>query len=212
MLKVLLALETCGKYRTRRFAQRKTWLKFMPADLHYRYFTGVQDGASVTIPSDEEDVTTLLCPDGYNELILKTRSIIAWAVEREYDYLFKTDDDTYVDAHKLLASGFQHWEYSGWSRQREYAQGGSGYWLSRRAMLHVLHDKDGTPDTIQEDQHIGKVLQRCNIFPVHDPRYQVGPGPGRESFLTRSDKRQAITLHRLLPIQFDEVHAFWLDN
>lgn len=212
-LRVLLAIESCTRFRARREAQRKTWLPFKPAELHHRYFIGVQDGAAVTIPqSEESDVTTLNCPDSYQELILKTRALIAWALEHGYDYIFKTDDDTYVDAVKLLASGFENWHYTGWSRQRDYAQGGSGYWLSRHAMEVISRDCAATPHTLEEDHHIGLTLGRHRIFPVHDSRYQVGPGAARENWLTRSDARPTITLHKLLPIVMDQVHAFWLAN
>ena len=192
MPKILLALESCGKYRQRRDAQRKTWLKFMPDGLQYRFFIGMQDGAKITIPqTDEADVTTLPCPDNYEELILKTRAMVCWALEKNFDFVFKTDDDTYVDATKLLASDFEGHEYSGWSRQRDYAQGGSGYWLGRRAMELLSRDFVPTPETRAEDAHVGKVLARYGIYPVHDGRYLVGPAPAPDCLLPGLQRHDA---------------------
>ena len=207
MLKILLAVETCAKYHSRRVAQRRTWLKHLPDGLDWKYFVGKTEQLV-----NEPDIVRLYCGDGYNDLIQKTRMVIRWAVQGGYDYLFKTDDDTYVDATKLLASGFEQHDYVGWSRQRTYAQGGSGYWLSRKAMLKITHDTDPTPETLAEDQHIGAVLARHEIYPVHDGRYLVGPSPKWDGWPTRSARNDIITLHKLMPLTMDEAHAHWLST
>ena len=208
MRKILLALESCHRYHERRAAQRNTWLRFLPEGLEHRYFVG-RGEQSVHI---EPDLVQLDCDDSYEQLIFKTRSMLCWAIENDFDFVFKTDDDTYVDAAKLLASDFERYEYSGWSRQRDYAQGGSGYWLGRRAMELVSHDFVPTPDTLAEDTHVGHVLARYGIYPVHDGRYLVGPAPAPEGWPTRSDRCKTITLHRMIPMLMHQVHEYWLAN
>ena len=207
MLKVLLAVESCAKYDKKRAAQRRTWLRHRPDGLDFKYFIGKTD-----IAVSEPDLVTLWCGDGYNDLIGKTRQVVRWALSAGYDYLFKTDDDTFVDAVKLLASDFAAYEYVGWCKQRDYAQGGSGYWLSRRAMRLLVFDDQPTPETIAEDQHVGIVLRRHGIYPVHDNRLILGPTPRWQGWPTRSDRCDTITMHKLMPMIMDECYRHWLEN
>lgn len=131
----------------------------------------------------------LECPDTYATLVAKTHALTKWARARDYDWMFKCDDDTYVRPRQLLASNFSTADYSGFCDGRwsngpgpgliyAYAQGGAGYWLSRRAIA-IVADHLLTGE-FAEDCAVGKTLGLQGIIPVHDARYVPGyPGPPR---------------------------------
>ncbi len=51
---------------------------------------------------EEEDTVGLDAPDGYNELPAKVKSFFRYALENyEFEWLFKCDDDTYLELSRL---------------------------------------------------------------------------------------------------------------
>lgn len=199
-MRILIAIKAC---RTRRdFAlrskQRETWAKH--STIPVIWFVG--NGEPVT-----DDVTALDCGDTYDDLIAKTRAIVKYALDNAYDYIFCTDTDTFVCVDKLLASDFTQHDYIGWCRGRTYNQGGSGYWLSRRAMTVLVEDTTPTPETVWEDLHVGTVLGRHGITPHHDERYLVGPANVHQDWPTKANA--IITLHKLTFETMTKVYDRW---
>src|SRR5271157_5114842 len=139
--RVLVAITSCHMHRAWQSAQRDTWLPELGCD--YRFFLGnpVADAA--------QDEVFLNCPDDYHSLYHKTQGLVRWALERGYDYLYKCDVDTLVCPKNLLSSGFEQWDYTG-GRNGHFASGGSGYWLSRKAMELVANsiNRDGATEDV----------------------------------------------------------------
>jgi hypothetical protein len=167
----------------------------MVPGLDYKLFVG--RGTQILAPDEER----LFCSDGADEnggvpsapgLCEKTQAMRRWALEHGYDYMFKADRDTFLSPRRLLASGFEKYDYVGhFPRHPQegfiptmpdsqgifpYASGGCGYWLSKRAMEAMvaapLDEKRlnscGLPS---EDLWIPNVLFPLGIFGYHDPLY-----------------------------------------
>lgn len=214
-MKVLIAIVSCHQFARRRMAQRDSWLpQATAAGVAYRFFVGRCSalptivGSQSVVAAPRPDMELLECEDNYEGLSRKVRTAVRWAYQRDYDYLFKCDDDTYVRPERLLTSGFAQHEYSGFIEDYDlrlatnfpvypHAQGGPGYWLSRKAMAAVV---DTMPDkNHQEDFAVGEALALSGIPAVHDDRYVHQEGQA-----LRSD---FISLHKCDPEEMRSLHA-----
>ena len=117
---------------------QNTWLKDSPCD--FRGFTDAELGLT-EIDQHNNAVDPIRTH--------RTQLMVRWALEHGYDYMFRTDTDTYVWVNRLLACGFEQHDYMGWSvgypRHLEKtwamntAHGGVGFFLSRRSMEIVAN-------------------------------------------------------------------------
>ena len=128
------------------------------------------------VPPEADQVKTdykgYLTVPGEN-LSYRVRELARWALADGYDYVFKCDDDTYVWVDRLLASGFERWDYCGFSHDwhtPRFASGGAGYWMSRRAMGVLAAQEDAFEP--HDDVWVGAVMERDGIVLAHDSRYQ----------------------------------------
>lgn len=194
-------------------AQRDTWLRGLGGLADYKFFMGRP-------ASEDSDVVSLDMPDGpiwlsYRDgprtLVLnrKTEALVKYAYENGYDYVFKCDDDTYAWPDRLLWSGFEKYDYSGFVDRHyardigfyHWAQGGSGYWLSRRAMFVIV--EHGLHLVAAEDFAVGQLLARHDIHPHHDARYI----PGATLHDLAHPSHQILTLHKVIPEWMHRLHA-----
>jgi hypothetical protein len=181
--RVLIAILTCHKNRHRADAQRRTWIQ----DIHgadYRFFLGRGDG------SPQSDEVWLDCEDDYWNLPDKTKKMCSWALAHRYDFIFKCDDDVLVFPDRLLKSGFEKYDYSGWLSRtflREDAKayydkprpcaGGFSYWLSAKAARIVSLEEWHVSLDFAEDRFVGNTLAQHGILGHHDDRYHVTNHP-----------------------------------
>lgn len=111
--------------------------------------------------------------DHRDTLSLKTQAFCRWALDRrDWDYLFKCDDDTLI--HPLRFAAFLpslSGDYVGgrWRPKSPYASGGAGYFLSRRA-AEVIARAD-LPAAYGEDRLIGETLAAAGILLTADQRF-----------------------------------------
>jgi hypothetical protein len=168
-------------------AIRRTWVtRMVPGELDYKIFVGQGDRA---LAPDEERVDV---PDGQPWLPEKVQEMRKWALEHGYEFMFKADRDTYLSPRRLIASGFEKFDYVGHFPMHPqegfipvvgdcrgfytYASGGCGYWQSKRAMEAMLAapldekrlDNKGIP---AEDLWVPNVLFPLGILGYHNPRY-----------------------------------------
>ena len=130
----------------------------------------------------EDDEIRVDCPTGFMECVFKTHLGVKWALHHGYDYVFSIPTDCYVDIPRLLASGYEKLDYTGFQAYNEHhIGGGSGYWLSKRAMEIVARSE---PELDYEDRWVGKVLRENGITLVHDPRYWDRGQPYQEGIIT----------------------------
>ena len=167
-MNLLIAVEGCEAHRDRWEAQRNTWcLNTCPIGpfwkwIEIRFFDGPMLGV----------------PDDYRSLPQKTKAICQWALHRGHEYLFKADTDLYLHVPRLLASGSEKHDYTGYlldyMKDHPYCSG-PHYWLSRKAM-EILAGADWDQYAVSgletcEDVMVGAVLRAHGIQPHHDPRY-----------------------------------------
>lgn len=154
-------------------AVRDTWWKDIAAfapNVEGRFFYGQGTEAQT---SDE-----VILPVGntYADLPAKTIAICKWALDNNFDFVLKLDDDSvcYIDRAVREVLNNRHMDYGGYCHC-EIASGGPGYWLSKRAMREVV--KAGPQNHWAEDQTVGITLAHANIMPVflstHAPGFKA---------------------------------------
>jgi len=199
-LRILIGALSGGAKTARRDACRATWLAGIDArdDVQCVFLRGDPDLSKPELRGDE---LWLPCPDDYASLPQKTRWFCRWALANaQFEYLFKCDDDTYVRLDRLLQvpSGL---DYCGWKLgKRNYASGGAGYLLSRRAAEIVA--RDVVEKTGPEDRLVGQHLHRAGIALVHDPRFR----PWRKLSHIPKPDNDLITGHYCGHIRMRRVH------
>lgn len=177
-MKLLLAIKGCERDQKTGVHQvlRETWVRNV-TDADIYFFIG--HGSHPLEP----DEVRLDCGDAYLDLPAKTRAILKWSLEQNYDFTFLCDTDTYVVPDRLLASGFEEFDLVGlfngeigvpkatdghWA----WVSGGNGYWLSKRATEIVVKHE---PTHWAEDFYVGQVLapyfQSGELKAFSDERY-----------------------------------------
>jgi len=211
--RVLIGIHAAHSQPQNMQAQRETWLQGLSGLADYKFFMGRPH-------CDDSDVVSLDMPDGpiwvsYRDgprtLVLnrKTEELVKYAYDNGYEYVFKCDDDTYAWPHRLLWSGFDEHDYSGFVDRHyardlgfyHWAQGGSGYWLSRRAMKIIV--EHGLHLVVAEDFAVGQILAKHGIHPHHDARYI----PGATLKDLAHPRQQFLTLHKVTPEWMHRLHA-----
>lgn len=166
-MKILFSILSCPSMRQFEVAQEETWLRDLPSGVDYHFFVGQLPGPK-GIP--------LNVGDNFDDVTEKSVVMHRWALGHDYDFVFKADLDTFVRPVELLQSGFEQFNYTGGQNTQgvAFASGGSGYWLSKRA-LQIVADAKISPGPA-EDLHVATVLYAQGITLHADPRYQFIPG------------------------------------
>ena len=98
--RVLIGILTCDKYKGRADGIRNSWLKLLPPSYRVLFIHG-RPGQREGV---EGDCLFLDCPESYEILPQKVHAFLEYALRHfEFDYLFKTDDDTYLDLERFIA-------------------------------------------------------------------------------------------------------------
>jgi hypothetical protein len=176
MSRMLVAIMSCHKDRLFQQAQRDTWLKEAKS-ADYKFFLGSPN------PSFQDtDEVFLDVDDSYQSLSEKTRAMCQWAVDHDYDCMFKCDVDTLVNP-RLATYKSEHYmggenadiNVPGFPPHRiEFCSGGAGYWLSRKALTIVSNSS--SVSTSAEDVFVADALLKHGIRPIFHPGYLWRPG------------------------------------
>lgn len=137
-----------------------------------RCVTGLE--VSTYIPKDDEVILNV--PDDYYHITYKMRAEHRWAVENNYDFMFQTSGDIYINLKNLMSSGFESHDYVGLSipsnglypNVTHYAGGSVGYWLSNKASRIVVNSP---VDFWCDDIWAGQRMFLNNIPLFSDHRY-----------------------------------------
>ena len=211
-MKLLVAISSCGDFESNgnNQALRDTWLKDLRhfPDLEYKFFFGTGQGE----PQLEDSIILPDVDDGYGSLTYKTQASLRWAAEQNYSFVFRCFPDTYVRVDRMMTCPFQDYDYYGDFRREEggrteggtgkqmptlqqaqnYASGGAGYWLSRKAFDLLLRApvtgvwRDEIT-TYAEDLWVGNILGRGPALKYFDDRRFVNhgstywPNPGNDA-------------------------------
>lgn len=182
--RVLIGILTCEKYKGRADGIRNSWLKLLPPSYRALFIHG-RPGQPERI---EGDCLFLDCPESYETLPQKTHAFLQYAVSHlPFDYVFKTDDDTYLDLERFISFDKQDADYIGQFREQPVAEigktwhygkctdkafevpyerpfvcawaTGGGYFLSRRAAQIAAGKTLHTfADSLFEDMMVGEAL------------------------------------------------------
>jgi len=128
------------------------------------------------------DEIVLDAPTGLMYTSYKTWRLAQWALEHNYDYAFIVPTDCYVCVPRLLVSGFEVLDYTGFHAYDEpHIGGGSGYWLSRRSLEAVAGFE---PYADYEDRWVGAACHSRGIKAEHDSRYWSNEQPWLHGIIT----------------------------
>lgn len=132
-----------------------------------------------------------------------------WAIAHGYTHLFRVDTDAYVYVNRLLASGYEAHEYTGYCipypikrEQHRYACG-AGFVLGPRALEIVANS---TPDHPADDLWVGKVLYKHGIKCHRDTRYLTGFDNHFVDLSKLGKFHPYIVVHALTPDNIRELH------
>lgn len=212
-MKLLIAVVQCTRDRWRIPAHREM-LKGHGAPgmtVDVRFFYGRQPGflfgEDVELPEKGPDEVELDVDDGYFVLVHKVSAIFQWALQRNYDFVFKIDADTFLDVPKLLEAGFEKNDWVGLMGDKgasggvgHCTSGGVGIWLSRKAMWTFLAEYPSMPPGkmhTMDDWALSLTLAKAGLKPVNSDllwNFDLG----------QADKSQLISWHGWTP---DREHA-----
>ena len=184
--RLVIAILACDKHAVRADGVRNSWLRLVPSSWHVLFVHG-RPGQAAAI---EGDRLYLDCREAYEYLPHKVLALARYAKDHlEFDHLFKTDDDTYIDLERFIALRRDGIDYAGQFREQPvgiagktwhygkcddaryevpyekpfvcpWATGG-GYFLSRRAVeALVTRLADTVDDSLFEDMMVGEALTR----------------------------------------------------
>lgn len=110
-MKLFVGISTCRKNLSKIDYLRKTWLKDLKNNnIEYKIFIGRNSDVI-----SHDDIVVLDVEDDYESLKDKTKGILEYSVKHSnFDYILKTDDDTFVDVDNLLKLNFLDKDYVGW--------------------------------------------------------------------------------------------------
>jgi len=187
--RVLVAIESCQKDRGKHQAIRDTWLKDLCVT-EVKFFMGC---VPTTIDAPLDDEVLLPVDDFYEALPFKTQTICRWALRHDFDFVFKCDTDTLINPWELVLSAFTPtWDYMGGENEDDspygriqFASGGAGYWLSKKALTIVA--EAASIQTQAEDVFVAHTLKEAGIRPVFHQGYKWRPGAAID--------KDTVTLH-----------------
>lgn len=145
---IFIGICSCHANVSKREAVRDTWLSGRVSGIDARFFMG--SGAT----AENDDTVVLDVPDDYEHLPAKVMAFFRHALEcHEFDWLFKCDDDTYVDLQRLQGLRREGIDLVGNVSllTKNFASGGAGY-LMRRDLVEAIVREGRVPATGYEDR------------------------------------------------------------
>jgi hypothetical protein len=197
-MRVLLAIISCHKRRHFVDAQRATWLAGL-SNADYRIFLGIP-----TAFEAGADEVVLDVDDSYAGLPEKVKAAYAWALNEQYDYVLKMDDDNVLFPDRFLASGFEKWDYTGTpgSELKDFAAGFC-YCLSARAMKAVVRYPFCTQ--LGEDRWVAQAIMNDRLAFHADKRYRFVSAPPR--YTATRIPTDTIACCEFNPAEMRQLHA-----
>ena len=169
--KYALCIKSCHKHAARRQIQLDTCLKYVDTDFFFVIGNPTPgNGGPVIMDSLACDVS-----DAFTDIAPKVLAAVTYSLEQNVTNLIVIDDDTYLCWPRLLASGFQKFDYLGFVRTHAdfpYMQG-SCYTLSECAMERIMKNNLFMRNAIPDDVAVGNCLYGEVPF-THEHRFSVG--------------------------------------
>jgi len=197
MGKTLIGIAGCHKFWERANGQRQTWIKDVGSAADVRFFLGTPHSG---IPAAGE--VWLDCPDGYEERKQKVMGMIKWALDENYDYLWKVDDDVYLRPERLLS--LDAYDYCGAITQNRTVFSGAIYGLSRASMEKLLMP-DTRIDQKFEDIWVWNRLTELGVKPTD----MAGPDGFNGRFRMTHERGKPVPVGQETASRTNDVIATW---
>jgi hypothetical protein len=193
--KMVVGIITCVKNADKIAAIKQTWVKDLRKQQVDYYF--IIGDPLLTGCKIEKDILYVPCADTYESLLQKVYCFYKYVLENTtYDYVYKVDDDCFVNAELLYNTCFWNFNYFGrmvcveekelnrtWHFGKcatytaytgqyygAWCGGGYGYFLSRKAIKEIVATAFTAAD-LYEDKAIGDALRMKNIDPEINEKY-----------------------------------------
>jgi galactosyltransferase len=169
--KTLFAIISCRHRPQWRQLLRETWIKGVPRDRATALFFV---GRGEPLVDSSSDTIELDCSDKYEHLPEKVRAICKWALEHNFSFMLKTDEDALLRPNDFLNSGYDRHEYSGRSNRPESPYPvpyGFGYCMSRKCMEIISKASLPSNGSLDDERFCAETLSQHNIFLHDDRRY-----------------------------------------
>lgn len=199
---LVIGIVTCKKNTDKIEHLRKTWIsELKKMGIQYYFIIGDPTAATTYVDGDYLYVN---CPDNYESLPKKLILFYEYIVSHtSFDYVFKVDDDCYVNVENLYSTSFWEYDYFGrivatsqddlirtWHYGKcqnkelnetpypgeyigSWCGGGFGYFLSRKSLEALQLSKDAVMNELYEDKAIGDALRKRGILPEENPNYRT---------------------------------------
>ena len=115
-MKFLLAIGSCNRYELNGWNDGPRTTCFADAvrmGMDCKFFHGDR---LVKEPQEcvrRDDIVVLPADDSYGGGMFKAREMYKWMLDRDYDYIYRCDHDTYFRPERLLTSGFEKYDLLG---------------------------------------------------------------------------------------------------
>lgn len=156
-MKWAIAMSSCGYYEDIGANDhcRDTWLMDARSlGIDYRFFIGHKNDLHKTKNkyAHKNDIQVVDTGDDYSSLHYKSIEKFKWALDAGYDYLYECGTDTFGCIPRLIASGFELYDYYGdflheeprqpWPHgsYNKFCQEGPGYFISHKALQFCVND------------------------------------------------------------------------
>ena len=204
--RILVAVMTTQGAIERQQAISRTWAKLLPNDTEIVFFAG---GASELKRAGKK--LLLSCSD--TDDAEKMQAFLEYAVQHyQFDYVFKCNDDCYVNVQRLVDCGYRQYDYYGnppsgsqWDKA-PYADT-NAYFLSRRCAQLVADSDIGEPVVKEHERGhsegilIGDILRQSQISLVVNQHFSVVPG------VLSSENCQTISYPEITPRQMKNTYS-----
>jgi len=165
--RVLIAVVSCHARPIPRELLRSTWVPRVPQGIDLRFFLGPSSSSPLS------DEVFLQCDDSYNGLPSKVQQTFKWALDHDYDYCLKLDEDCILEA-EAWAKGFLRVDFSGrpnTSQPGYLCPWGFAYCLSKKAMFIITNAK--LPNDNNDERWVTEELVKQCIGLTPDLRYTL---------------------------------------
>ena len=116
-MNILIAIASCEAHAERAKVCVETWAKTWDGPYYMQRGLAPDQAAIYNEPINlcvhVFDGRKLNVGDEYKDLPAKIQAICGWALKRKYGWLLKVDTDTFVWIDRIMASGFEKFDYRG---------------------------------------------------------------------------------------------------
>jgi hypothetical protein len=198
---LVIGIISCLKNQDKMNSIRETWVKKLKEEkIPYFFVIGDPDLKKAML---KDDILSIPIEDNYESLPKKVALLYEYLFDHTaYDFVYKIDDDCYLNVDALPKTTFWKYDYLGevigldssgilpdwhygkceeprlnstpyWGKyEGSWCGGGYGYFLSRKAMGIIKNNKKYLFEELYEDKAVGDVLRKNKILPAGNDHYK----------------------------------------